>query len=78
MQWQVKARTPLCLGQGMFTESLCLEEFLVSLAEAERNGIVSTVVIQTGRITWSDFSNSVSSFYMAPMAFLVSSNKCKE
>lgn len=87
--WQVKTRTPLCLGQGMFTESLResdkvsesfwekLEEFLVSLAKGERNWIVSTTVIQIGSIAWSDFTVLMFSFYMAPVAFLVSSNKWK-
>lgn len=61
----------------MFTESLCLEELLVSLAKDERNGIVSTMVIQIGSITWSDFTNSIFSFYRALLGFLVSSNKWK-
>lgn len=35
------------------------------------------MLIQLGRITWSDFTNLMSSFYMAPMTFLMSSNKWK-
>lgn len=62
----------------MFTENLCLVESSVSLEKGERNGILSAMVIYIGSITQSDFTNFVSSFSMASIAFLVSSNKWED